>query len=218
MFSPERTLIYSKNAIRSEILKRSGWRSGKELLESIVWEEMSSKIGQALMALLSGQKQLREAHQSHLANSAEAKSAQEMTFALDGRLVGDIGELIAAEIFCLDLLGTRTKNVDAVTTDRLNRKVQVKATFQTDGLSIKHAGDYFIGLQLNDAGKFRVIYNGPAGGVMTYLRAPKAAGHAGRKNAGKALEPVSLEAWSVLNLAVKDSDRIPRRKLQRVTA
>jgi len=206
----------SKNQIRSEILKRIGKRSGKDVLASLAWEEMSSKIGEALKALLSGQKHLREAHQSHLANSAEAKAAQEMTFALDGRLVGDIGELITAEVFCLDLLGTKTKNIDAVTTDRLNRKVQVKATFQTDGLSIKHGSDYFIGLQLNDGGKFRVIYNGPAAVVMTYLRAPKAAGHAGRKNAGKALEPLSLEAWSVLNMAVTDSDRIPRRKHQHV--
>ncbi len=201
----------SKNALRAEILKLSGWRSGKKLLESIVWEGMSSKIGEALKVLLSGQKQLREAYQSHLANSTDRKPAQEMTFALDGRLVGDIGELIAAEVFCLDLLGTKTKNVDAVTTDRFNKRVQVKATFQTDGLSIKHGGDYFIGLQLNDAGKFRVIYNGPASVVMDYLRVPKAEGHVGRKNAGKALEPLSLEAWAILNLAVQNSDRIPRR-------
>lgn len=205
----------TKNRIRSEILKSAGKQSGKEILAALPWEEMSSKIGEALKALLAGQKQLREAYRSHLAACAQRYSAQEMTFALDGRLVGDIGELIAGEVFCLDLLGTKSKNVDAVTTDHPQRKVQIKATFQKDGLSIKHGSDYFIGLQLNDAGQFRVVYNGPANTVMAYLRAPKADGHSGRKNADKALEPISLEAWSVLDLAVGDSDRIRRREPSR---
>lgn len=139
-----------------------------------------------------------------------------MTFALDGRLVGDIGELIAAELFCLDLLGTKTKNIDAITTVGSRWKVQIKATFQTDSLSIKHGGDHFIGLQLRNQGGFRVIYNGPATAVMNYLKAPKAAGHAGRKNAGNRLEPISLGTWAVLNLAVRDSDRVPRRNPVRV--
>jgi hypothetical protein len=203
--------VKSKNEIRSGILGLAGRNSGKELLESIPWEEMSSQIGEALRALLSGRNLLRRAYRAHLAKSSQKNRKQGMTFALDGRLVGDIGELIAAEIFSLDLLGTTTKNIDAVTTDPLERKVQVKATFQADGLSIKHGGDYFIGLQLNDAGKFRVIYNGPAAPVMNYLQAPKAEGHVGRKNAGITLEPISLEAWALLNLAVTDSERIPRR-------
>lgn len=202
----------TKNEIRSEILKRAGKRSGKEILEARPWQEMSSQIGAALKALLGGQKQLKNAYRSHLAASAHGQSHHEMTFALDGRLVGDIGELIAAEVFCLALLGTRSKNVDAVTTDHQQRVVQIKSTFQEDGLSIKHGADYFIGLQLNDTGQFRVVYNGPAEPVMAYLRAPKADGHSGRKNAGKALEPISLAAWSVLDLAVADSDRVTRRK------
>lgn len=134
-----------------------------------------------------------------------------MTFALDGRLVGDIGELIAAEVFCLDLLGITVKDIDAVTSMGPSRRIQIKATFQNDGLSIKHGGDYFIGLQLKDDGRFRVIYDGPAKPVLDYLRAPKAHGHAGRRNAGNRLEAISLEAWAILNLAVRDSDRIPRR-------
>lgn len=205
----------TKNQIRSEILKTAGKRSGKQVLAALPWEEMSSKIGEALKALLRGQQQLKDAYRSHLAVSARDQSAQEMTFALDGRLVGDIGELIAAEVFQLDLLGTRTKDVDAITSDQPRRKVQIKATFQEHGLSIKHGADYFVGLQLNGAGRFRVVYNGPAAPVMAYLRAPKADGHAGRRNAGKALEPLSLEAWSVLDLALAESERIPRRRSRR---
>lgn len=207
--------VRTKNEIRSEILSRTGKRSGKETLTGLPWEDMSSRIGQALKALLAGQKRLREAHRSHLAARVQPQPPQWMTFALDGRLVGDIGELIAAEVFCLDLLGTRSKNVDAVTNDAPPRRVQIKATFQDHTLSIKHGSDYFVGLQLNDSGQFRVVYNGPASTVMAYLSAPRADGHLGRKNAGKALEPISLEAWSVLDLGVRDSDRVPRRNPSR---
>lgn len=202
----------SKNQIRAEILKVSRKRSGKDLLASIAWEAMSNKIGDALKDLLSGQQQLKAAHQSHLDSYAQGKPSPGLSFALDGRLVGDIGELIAAELFCIELLGTKTKWVDAITTVVPKRKVQIKGTFQTTSLAIKHGGDYFIGLQFNDTGNFRVIYNGPASIVMDYLRAPKAGGHEGRKNAGSRLEPISLGTWALLNLAVKNSDRIPRRK------
>lgn len=200
----------SKSEIRAAILKQSGSRSGRQVLDAIQWEEMSDNIGNALKALLAGQAQLRDAYRSHLADSGNEKSGKLMTFALDGRLVGDIGELIAAEVFCLKLLGTKSRDIDAIATDGSDRKVQDKATFRADGLSIKHNGDYFVGLQLNDGGKFRVIYNGPARSVVEYLKAPKAEGHSGRKSAGRALEPLSLEAWAVLDLAVQDADRIPR--------
>lgn len=204
--------MQSKNEIRSRILQRAGYASGKSLLADVDWEVMDSRIGKALRALLSGRNQLKRAHRSHLANSSHKGDRQGMTFALDGRLVGDIGELIAAEAFHLELLGTRAKNIDAVTTAGPSKKVQVKATFRPDSLSIKHAFDHFLGLQLRDDGRFRVVYNGPAKRVMDYLRAPKAHGHAGRQHASKRLEPITLGAWATLNFAVKGSDRIPRRR------
>ena len=173
---------------------------------------MSKKMKGALNSLLNGRDALRKAYQQHLVATANAKKTFQMTFALDGRLVGDIGELIAAEVFQLDLLGTGSKNVDAETTGSTKWRVQVKSTFVKYGLSIKHGGDHFIGLKLDDLAQFRVIYNGPAAPVMRYLKAPASHGKTGRKKAGKHLESISLEAWSVLNLDVADSDRVPRRK------
>ena len=208
----ENPTVQSKNEMRSKILQHAGYKSGKALLADVEWEVMDSRIGKALRALLSGRNQLKRAHRSHLASSSKKGDRQGMTFALDGRLVGDIGELIAAEAFHLELLGTRTKNIDAVTTAGPSKKVQVKTTFRPDSLSIKHASDYFIGLQLRDDGRFRVVYNGPAKRVMDYLRAPKAHGHAGRRYASKRLEPITLGAWATLNLAVRVPERIPRRR------
>ena len=202
----------TKNEIRAEILRRSNYRSGKEVLAAVPAERMSKSLGDALKSLLKGRNQLRVAHEKHLAKTAMGETGKRMSFALDGRLVGDIGELIAAETFQLDLLGTSTANVDAVTTTTPRRRVQIKATFQTTGLAIKHGRDYFIGLQLfDDTGEFRVVYNGPAIPIMRYLSAPKAKGHSGRTHAGKRLEPISLATWAVLDLDVDAADRIPRR-------
>lgn len=201
----------TKNSIRADILAETKFVSGRDVLESIPWENMSDRMRAALKSLLAGQNALQQIAKKHLAKAKNAKNAPEMTFALDGRLVGDIGELIAAEVFNLELLGTSSTNIDARTTAGLERKVQIKATFQKDGLSIKYGRDSFIGLQLDEHGKFRVIYNGQASTVMQYLKAPASAGKQGRTNAGHKLEPLTLEAWAVLNLAVAARDRIPRR-------
>jgi hypothetical protein len=50
---------------------------------------------------------------------------------------------------------------------------------------------------------------------MDYLRAPKTRGHAPRQHAGNRLEPITLGAWAVLNLAVPRAARIPRRRRPR---
>jgi len=204
--------IASKNELRKAILNMHGMRSGREVLTALPWKAMCRSTRQALVHLLSGQKALKKRYRTHLKKNSNVSSNHEMTFALDGRLVGDIGELIAAEVFLLDLLGTKSRNVDAITTGRSEKKVQIKATFKNESLTIKHGGDYFIGLQLNNEGEYRIIYNGKAQPVLEYLRMPKAKGHDGRAGAGKKLEPITLEAWAVLNLDVKPKDRIPYRK------
>jgi len=205
------TKIATKNDLRKVILNLHGMRSGREVLSALPWKAMHGSTRQALVHLLSGQEALKKRYHAHLKKNSSAGSNHEMTFALDGRLVGDIGELIAAELFPLELLGTKSKNVDAVTIGRLGKKVQIKATFKDESLTIKHGADYFIGLQLNNDGKYRIIYNGKARPVMKYLRMPKAKGHSGRAGAGTKLEPISLEAWAILNLDVALKDRIPYR-------
>ena len=183
-------------------------------MESAPWEKMHEDTQTALKHLIDGQIALRARYKSHLVEVNKPEKKHRMTFALDGRLVGDIGELIAGEIFNLDLLGTRSKNVDAITEDQPAKKVQIKASLGDDSLSIKYGADYFLGIQLRPTGEFRIIYNGPAETVMNYLKMPKASGtnHSGRTNAGTRLEPISLGAWAVLNLDVPAEQRISRRQ------
>lgn len=80
-------------------------------------------------------------------------------FTLDGRLVGDIGEVIAEQIYKIKLFEKNEPYYDALTIGT-NRKVQIKATFKKS-LTFNHMPDYYIGIKLYDDGKFEEVYNGP---------------------------------------------------------
>ena len=55
-------------------------------------------------------------------------------FTLDGRLVGDIGEILAALAYDVNLLDGLAKHHDATTGD--GRRVQIKATMHPSDLSL----------------------------------------------------------------------------------
>ena len=81
-------------------------------------------------------------------------------FTLDGRLVGDIGEVIAEELFQIKLHEKLQHHYDAVTTYKPELKVQIKATFK-ESLTFNHAPEYYIAIKLFANGDYKVIYNGP---------------------------------------------------------
>jgi hypothetical protein len=66
-------------------------------------------------------------------------------FTIDGRLVGDIGEVIAALEYDLTLHDVSQPKHDAVTSD--GRNVQIKATFK-DSLTFRTIPDYYLGFKL----------------------------------------------------------------------
>jgi hypothetical protein len=88
----------------------------------------------------------------------------ELRFALDGNLVGDIGEAIAISDFKLKKLKPGTTLHDFKT--KKGKLVQVKTTQQTApgkgvGLGlIKRSFDHLLVLQLLERG-YEVLYNGP---------------------------------------------------------
>ena len=84
-------------------------------------------------------------------------------FTLDGKLVGDIGEVLVAEHYGLTLYGDNTPVHDGFVTEDETKKVQIKASlnnyfyFTKD---IKNIPQYFIAVQLKEDGTFDEVYNG----------------------------------------------------------
>lgn len=81
-------------------------------------------------------------------------------FSLDGKLVGDIGEVLAAEAYGLELYPENTPIHDGY--QKLTMKnVQIKATFKGYCyFPFKHVPDYFLAIHILENGKIEEMYNG----------------------------------------------------------
>lgn len=121
-------------------------------------------------------------------------------FTIDGRLVGGIGEIIAATEFDIILDEVSQERHDGVTSN--GKKVQVKATFQ-NSLTIRKEPELYLGLKLYKDGRYDVIYNGP-GHILT-----TAFGH--RKGYGEVLHSFPIKKLEALSKTVNEEDRVPRR-------
>lgn len=81
-------------------------------------------------------------------------------FTLDGRLVGDIGEILVAEAYDLRLLEGLIKHHDAEARD--GRLVQIKATMQRWlTFPVDHVPRHYLGILIYPDGRFSEIFNGP---------------------------------------------------------
>lgn len=123
------------------------------------------------------------------------------SFTIDGRLVGDIGEVIAALEYDIVLHATSQPEHDGYTHD--GRKVQIKATFK-DSLTFKTVPEYFLGFKLFQDGKFEEIYNGP--GNLIYEK------YKHRKGIGKQLLSFPNFDLKELSSSVSETLRIPKKK------
>jgi hypothetical protein len=83
-----------------------------------------------------------------IARLQEAFSAR--AFTIDGRLVGDIGEVIAALEYEVNLDEVSQPGHDAQMLD--GRRVQIKATFK-DSLTFKTLPEYYLGFKLFPDGR-----------------------------------------------------------------
>lgn len=124
-------------------------------------------------------------------------------FTLDGRLVGDLGEVLVAEEYDLRLHEGLRKHHDAIASD--GRQVQIKTTMQNAlTFPADHTPDYYLGIKIHEDGKFDEIFNGPgsvAGLAVRDWKHPKTNLHS-----------ISINALRILNEAVKPEDRIPKRR------
>lgn len=122
-------------------------------------------------------------------------------FTIDGRLVGDIGEVIAALEYDIRLYDVLVPGHDGETSD--GRRVQVKVTFKKS-LTFRTVPDYYLGFKLFEDGRYEEIFNGP--GTVIYDR------YRNRKGIGKDLLSFPNEELHQLSLKISSSERISKRK------
>jgi hypothetical protein len=147
-------------------------------------------IPEAIIQLLKIVKQLRDSYPSK-------------KFTLDGRLVGDLGEILAETAYDLQLHERLQKHHDAITSGGL--RVQIKATMQ-DSLTFPadHVPDYYLGIKIHANGSFDEVFNGP--GELAWQSVKK------RKHPKTNLHSVSIKVLTRLNQEVPSQDKIPRRE------
>lgn len=124
-------------------------------------------------------------------------------FTIDGRLVGDIGEIIAEREFAIELDKVSRPHHDAKTLDE--RDVQIKATFQ-NSLTFTVAPVLYIGLKLYKDGTHEVVYNGPGHLI--------ADAYQHRKGIGQKLLSFPIARLRDLSASIDDRNRVPRRKVE----
>lgn len=123
----------------------------------------------AIAVLLEARNSVRAHYEEMLRNQG---SQVELKFTLDGNLVGDIGEAIAAELFGVKLVETKsTEGIDGFAPD--GRTVQVKATGTKRGPAFRKTetrADHLLFFCLDfENATGSIAYNGPEHHVTRYL-------------------------------------------------
>ena len=132
------------------------------------------------------------------------KAYPQKRFTLDGRLVGDIGEVLASIEYDIELYPNLQKHHDAKTLDA--KLVQIKATMQNSlTYPADHVPDYYLGIKINPDGSISEVFNGP--GLVAYEAVKN------RQKPKTNLHSVSLGALKALNQKVNPIDRIKKRKI-----
>ena len=123
-------------------------------------------------------------------------------FTLDGRLVGDLGEVIAETFYEITLHQNIQKHHDAISAD--GRRVQIKATMQKHlTFPCDHIPDYYLGIKVHPDGTFTEIFNGPGALAWEAVKS-----WTPTKNN---LHTISIETLSRRNEMVPPAEKIPRR-------
>jgi len=123
-------------------------------------------------------------------------------FTLDGRLVGDLGEILVEGDYELKLYEGLEKHHDGETPD--GRRVQIKTTMKKSlTFPVDHIPQFYIGIKVHSDGTYREIFNGP--GVIAWEAVKN------RKPTKTNLHSVTLSALQKLSKTVNDKDRIVKR-------
>ena len=152
-----------------------------------------SVITESIAQLLTIVNELREEYKS-----------TDKKFTLDGRLVGDIGEVLCSEIYDIELLPGLAKHYDEQTSD--GKQVQIKTTMQNSlTFPADHIPDYYLGVKIDEHGKLHEIFNGP--GIFIKNKALKNRTAIPKNH----LHSISINKLLELNQDVPDAERIKRK-------
>ena len=129
---------------------------------------------------------------------------QKKKFTLDGRLVGDLGEVLAESIYEIQLFSGLEKHYDAVASN--GRMVQIKTTLKESlTFPCDHIPDYYLGIKILPDGSCQEIFNGPGKSVYGLVK--------NRKSTKTNLHSIGIKSLLKQNEYVSTKDRIPRRQL-----
>lgn len=93
-------------------------------------------------------------------------------FTLDGKLVGDIGEVLAAEYYGITLHKDNKAVYDGFLTSDSTKEVQIKSSFNNYFYfpkDLTKMPDYFIAININKDGTFEEIFNGRGDIIYKHL-------------------------------------------------
>ncbi len=89
--------------------------------------------------------------------------APKLNFPLDGRLVGDIGELLAAMNLGIEIEKNQKAGFDGF--DKQGRKVEIKTTLK-DSFAFRKVTERVICIQLHGFTHWEIIYDGPGEALL----------------------------------------------------
>ena len=110
---------------------------------------LPKKIHEALKHLEDGVRMLRQ---------ADAETAPKLQFTLDGRLIGDIGELLAAGH--LDIAPQKCQQTGFDGTDQDGRHVEIKTT-RLKSIAFRKIAERVICIKIHGNSHWEVIFDGP---------------------------------------------------------
>jgi hypothetical protein len=122
-------------------------------------------------------------------------------FTLDGRLVGDIGEILAEQLYELTLIEGMPQLHDA---SAGNRMVQIKATMKSS-LGFGEIPDFYLGIRIDSTGEVEEIFNGPGFTIWNAIK------H--QKRPKNNLYSVPINKLRKLNREVPPGDKLSKRAM-----
>ncbi len=134
------------------------------------------------------------------------KIAQERKFTLDGNLVGDIGEVLAAEKYGIKLHPPGNNIHDGIEI-KSGKEVQIKSSFGCQSYfptNKDHIPDYLLAIKIKNNGKIVELYNGPGSLIQKEYIEKRQLKYAPRKY----LFRLSGNILQKINKDVSESDKI----------